>query len=120
MEGISEFAKLFKERDNKPYLGPQLGTVQSKFPDIKISLGDNVLLTKKNLYFSSHITKHFEREFEIEAKEVKFEQEMPSITKYQSKGKIKYKDVLKKGDKVILIPTTDEQKYYVIDKVVKV
>lgn len=109
MEGISELAKLFKERDNKPYLGPQLGNVINPPPEIKVSLGEKIILTKEHLVLSAHILKDYVREFEIESVDIEC-----------SKGKIKFTDTLKIGDQVMLIPTTDEQKYYVIDKVVNI
>jgi len=55
MDPISELAKLFKERDNKPYLGPQVGSVISPFPDIKVSLGDSILLEKEDLVIGAMV-----------------------------------------------------------------
>lgn len=140
MDGISELAMLFKERDNKYYLGPQIGKVISPLPEIKIALGDKIILVKEHLIISSHILKDYEREFSIEG-QIQLSQEnagetdnasvgdhgshghkLASLnldTQYQSTGKIKWTDSLKEGDEVILIPTTNEQQYYVIDKVVR-
>lgn len=55
MDGIAELAKLFKERENKQYGGPQLGKVVTVPPDIKISLGDKIILTKKHLIIADHV-----------------------------------------------------------------
>lgn len=140
MDGISELAKLFKERENKLYFGPQVGTVVNPLPNIQIGLGDKIILTKEHLIIASHILQDYEREFSLEG-EIQFSQENPGETdnilvgdhgphshtvtnisidtEYQSIGKIKWTDSLKTGDEVILIPATNEQQYYVIDKVVR-
>lgn len=91
MDGISELARLFKERDNKPYMGPIVGNVVSPLPDIKIQIDNNIILNISNLVISNHTYMH-------------------------------YKNIddtwLVIGDKVILIPSTDEQTYFLIDKAV--
>lgn len=48
MNGITELAKMLKERDNSDGYSPVIGTVIA-LPNIKIRLGDKVILT------SSHI-----------------------------------------------------------------
>lgn len=140
MDGISELAVLFKERDNKYYLGPQIGKVISPLPEIKVELGEKIILVKEHLIIASHILEDYEREFWIEG-HMEFSQKDVGETdrasvgehgshdhivenlsvnaQYQSSGKIKWTDSLKEGDEVILIPTTNEQQYYVIDKVVR-
>ncbi|WDV48218.1 DUF2577 family protein [Clostridiaceae bacterium M8S5] len=142
---MSSLAKLFKERENISYLGPQIGEIIMPPNDIKIALGDKIVLEKENLIFSSYILNSYSRQFEIKSDEnnITFEQDNPGeafnkevsgatppihlhkiskmniSTNYESTGTITFTDTLKKGDLVLLIPTTDEQKYYVIDKVVK-
>lgn len=134
MDGIVELAKMFKERNNKSWSGIQVGVVEYEFPEIKIRLGDVILLDKSKLLFSSHVLSGYEREFAIEG-DLEFTdsdagqtsvnsshshsiQSLSVNTQYKSNGKIKLTDTLKKGDKVILVPTADEQYYYVIDKAV--
>lgn len=140
MDGISELAMLFKERDNKYYLGPQIGKVISPLPEIKIALGEKIILGKEHLIFASHVLKDYEREFSLEG-QIQLSQsnagqtDSASVgdhgshghivaslnidTQEKSTGKIKWTDSLKIGDEVLLIPTTNEQQYYVIDKVVR-
>lgn len=65
MDGISELASLFKDRENKVYLGPQTGRVISPLPDIRIALGDKIVLSKEHLIISSHMLKDYKRTFEI-------------------------------------------------------
>lgn len=125
MDGIMELAKLLKERENPSTSGIQVGKVVVGFPDIKISAGDKIILDRDDLVFSAHILKNYRRDFEIE----NIDGETDSINvgdhgthKHKIntlKATIKFTDELKIGDEVILIPTTDEQTYYVLDKVVR-
>ncbi|MCT4605855.1 MAG: DUF2577 domain-containing protein [Marinisporobacter sp.] len=137
MDGISELAKLFKERDNQPYLGPQTGMVLSPPPNIQVSLGDKIILTKEHLVIAAHVLKDYQREIEVKGN-IQTNGEGGSITLQTSPppttykvvsgsvgaqttitGTMKYTDTLKKGDIVILVPSTDEQTYFLIDKAVR-
>lgn len=96
--GMTRLAKLFKERDNKEFLGVQIGTVVSPFPDIKISILDGkAILTKDKLVWTSSI-------FDLHKLQYPTEEE---------------NQVLKVGNEVVLFPTQDEQTFFVYDKVVK-
>lgn len=48
MNGITELAKLLKERENNVSYSPMIGTV-IELPDIKIRLGDKVILTSEHI-----------------------------------------------------------------------
>lgn len=143
MDAISELAMLFKERENTSYMGPQMGTVISPPPDIKVGLGDKIILDKEDLILAAHVLAGYEREIEgnhitgsvFSSRGGKMDFHLtgnpPSqnytITNFsllastteKSEGTLKYTDTLKAGDKVILIPSSDNQKYYLIDKAVK-
>jgi len=134
-EQMVEFAKMFKERDNMPYEGYSIGEVVEGFPEIAIKLDAQRILYKDRLVFAAHILKDYEREFELEG-EIQFTDENCGETNVMSlhshsieslnvdsqtlkaKGKVKWTDVIKKDDKVILVPNADHQKYIVIDKAV--
>ncbi|WP_053955095.1 DUF2577 domain-containing protein [Inediibacterium massiliense] len=133
MDGISELASLFKERDNRPYLGPQVGTIISPPPNIQVYLGDKIILTKEHLIIGAHVLEDYERQFEIKGDEstsgesgsITLKSNVPTTYEVVNgnvegnvsmKGTFKYTDTLKKGDQVILIPTTDEQTYFLLDK----
>lgn len=75
---------MFKERDNKDYLGPVTGTVISTLPELKVSVGDKVILDHEHLIVGQSV-----------------------LTSIQS------------GDEVILVPTQDEQTYFLLDKAVR-
>lgn len=88
-----EFAKMLKERDNPKTMSLMIGKIISPLPDIKIQLHDKIILTKDNIFIAAHIYMHYKQD---------------SIEKW-----------LNEGDEVSLIPTADQQLYYLVDKVVR-
>lgn len=84
MNGITELAKLFKQRENPNLLGVCLGTVVNLPPDLSIKLNEKITLTPKNLILSETLS-------------------LKELTS---------------GDKVIIIPSTNEQLFFVLDKAV--
>ncbi|MBM7631094.1 hypothetical protein JOD17_000185 [Geomicrobium sediminis] len=50
-DALTEFAKLFKDRDHKPVKMPTTGFVKSVPPNPKIRLTDNIILDKSHLIF---------------------------------------------------------------------
>lgn len=88
MDGMSEMAKLLKERENRPYTGPILGKVIKPLPDIQVRVGDRIILKSNHLIVSGHIFKNY---------------------------KVNDNQWLKAGETVILVPTVDDQKYFILD-----
>lgn len=82
MDPLTDFASLFKERENTVYSGPQIGNVVSISP-LSVSLGDRISLKGNRLIQGGSVGE------------------------------------LLVGDEVILIPSADNQRYFLIDKVVK-
>ncbi|WP_456273635.1 DUF2577 family protein [Bacillus sp. AK031] len=80
MDPFTEMAKLLKERENKPYIGPQTGTITRVSP-LEVRLNENILLNSNHLRVS--------KTFADATKEA--------------------------GEKVILIPSGDMQRFYIID-----
>ncbi|MGE7838003.1 DUF2577 domain-containing protein [Viridibacillus arvi] len=134
-DGLTEFAKMFKDRDNKTPSSITTGIVITPPPEITIKLNDVVVLSKENLIFSAHMLKEYYREADIEG-ELRFTQsnagqtsvadahshgvETVNIdTNYEAKVKITMTDTIQKDDEVILMPTMDQQLYFVIDKAVR-
>jgi hypothetical protein len=97
MDGINELAKLFKERENPQQFGINTGKVVSLSP-LKVAFGESIILEGDNLVVSASAC----YEYVLGAETV------------QQKNKLSI------GDEVILIPSIDIQKYYLIDKVVEV
>jgi len=154
MDGVARLASLFKERENQPYLGPQIGMVVNPLPDIKIKLNDRITLDKEDLIIAEHLVFTDAVFYEVKSdKTVKLTGDLPGsnddldtkigeLTFYdgtkpgdertimdinitegtgiEHSGEYLHQDfVLKPGDEVILIPSTDEQRYFVIDKAVR-
>lgn len=125
MDGISQLASLLKERDNPNNMGIQVGTVLEAFPNIRVALGEKIILDKTNLFFSAQVLNEYKTILEVEgANNVITTNNQTIIKEEDSQGnnciqvKVKWTNELAKGDEVILIPTADNQKFYLIDKVV--
>jgi len=128
MDGISELAKMFKERESRPYVGPRVGKVTSPPPEIKITLEDGIILDKTHLVIAAHVLQGYEREVRIPLTNSEGVTDSKNVGDHGShkhnietvglEGSIQFTDTLKLGDKVILIPSTDEQTYFLIDKAV--
>lgn len=109
MDGVSELAKMFKEREPIRYRGPIVGTVLSPPPEIKIQIDKNIILDKGHLVIGASILKDYEREYKTSSDKSNW-----SDIRY-----VKLIDTLEERDKVILVPSTDEQTYFLIDKAVR-
>lgn len=105
MNGIVELAKLFKDRENESYDGYVIGEVMADFPNVKIKIDDNIHLDASHLVFAAHLLSGYTREYEI-------------VGTNMTNGTIKWTDTIKKGDRVILVPSQNGQSYIVIDKAV--
>lgn len=90
MSGITELAKLLKERENSSGYSPVLGKI-IELPNIKIRLGDKVILT------SAHIKSCI------------------SLIGTDESGKY-----INLGEEVVLLPYADNQKFIVIGVVLDV
>ena len=98
-----EMAKMFKERNQKDKIGPIIGNVSSVSP-LKVSiLGGDVVLQAEQLYISRSL---LDKEYDCKINT-------------GSTSDIKLYFSLKKDDEVLLVPTEDEQTYFIIDIVEK-
>ena len=88
---ITEFAKMFKDRENKPSPSITTGKVIQPLPEVKIQLNEHIVLDKNNLIIFEHVYSH-----------------------YAYSDPLHYLNV---GDEVCLLPTHDEQTYFLLDKV---
>lgn len=84
MSGITELAKLLKERENSRGYSPVIGRI-IQLPNLKIRVGDKVILT------SAHIKSCI------------------SLTETDENGKY-----INLGKEVVLLPYADNQKFIVI------
>lgn len=107
-----ELAKEFKKRNIKTPMGAILGDIISSSP-LKIAiLGNKVILTEGHCYICSSLVDNYLRKADIK---------LDSVAEHgtvSTSGEILFKEILKPGDKVLCLPTSDGQKYFIIDKVV--
>lgn len=118
-EAIVSIAKNFKDakEGGKQFEGFLIGDVVAELPEIKVQIDPAIILDKTNLIFSAHVLHDYIREFEIfEGKEIIINDSLPNT--FTAKGKIKWTDKLKNGDKLILVPSSNDNMYIVIDKAV--
>lgn len=83
MDGVTELAKMFKERNQKSWSGIQVGTI------IRVSPLE-IRLNEHRIIYSDKLTQS---------------------TTFANRTK-------QTGQRVIILPTSDEQKYYAIDTAV--
>ena len=110
-----EFAKLFKERENPPIQGVSTGIVITASPLI-IAVND-FILDSERLVVAAHLlpqTKNTTPAITVSNTSVGDHGYHTHTVGMES---ITFTDTLIAGDKVIVIPSADNQTYYVIDKV---
>jgi len=103
-------------KNNTPYV--QEGVVISVDP-LTIKLGD-LQIGKENLLIADYLLPNYTRKISIPATIATGSTTEESITSVGiPDGEIILTDGLKDGESVALIPTLDEQKYFVLARVVK-
>jgi hypothetical protein len=103
MDGLTQLAKILKERENPSIPSVTIGTVITPPPEVEIRLNERIILKKDRLIFLAHMLNNYIREADING---------DMIT-------VKWTDTVKPGDEVSLLPTADEQLYIVLDKAVR-
>lgn len=103
MSYTNKLAKEIKKRDNKTPIGPQVGTILSVSPfKVRFLEGSGIIYEEMIAGVCDGL--------------------LPRTYKAGIEGigdkMITLKDVIAVGDTVLCVPTTDEQKWYLIDKVV--
>lgn len=117
MDALTEFATMFKANENPKLVSMSTGIVISPPPKAQIRLNETVILNNNRLVFAAHVLEDYEREIELEG-DIKFT-DSPFQTFEAKEVKSTTKDTLKEGDEVILLPTADEQLYFVVGKAVR-
>ncbi|RKD26679.1 hypothetical protein BEP19_15845 [Ammoniphilus oxalaticus] len=146
MPGLTEMALMFEELDKEPYAGPQIGIVESPPPEIVVIAGPRILW-KDQLIIAAHVLDGYKRDLELTSVTIDNQNTdegditlrdpplptNPATTTSYSimdldiaqssaskiSGRMEYVDTLKKGDEVILIPSQDNQTYFLVDKAVR-
>jgi len=117
MDALTDLAGLFKQNENPKLVSMSTGIVISPPPNAQIRLNDTVTLYNNQLVFAAHILEDYEREIELEG-DIRFT-DSPFQTFEAKEVRSTTKDTLKEGDEVILMPTTDENLYFVLAKAVR-
>jgi hypothetical protein len=115
----TELAKMFKERENKATIGNVVGEVTATDPELQISIIDgNIILYESQLYCCDHVLSGYSRQFT--APNLSGTVDITdSLTITGLSGTVELTDTLATGDKVLLIPTADEQTWFIVDKITK-
>ncbi|MDP1394762.1 DUF2577 domain-containing protein [Lysinibacillus capsici] len=117
MDSITTLAKMLKQNENPKPVSMSTGIVISPPPNAQIRLNDTVILGNNRLVFAAHVLEDYEREIELEG-DIRFTDS--PFQRFEAKEvKSTTKDTLKEGDEVILLPTADEQLYFVVGKAVR-
>ncbi|GCD10597.1 DUF2577 family protein [Clostridium tagluense] len=129
MSKITELVSEFKKRDNPNMVGNILGTTLSITP-LKIGiLLNEVILDSSNCFLCSNLIENYKRNAVMEIKDYSVEcsatdgrgdtiSNIHISTKTNYDTVITFKDILKIGDIVLLIPDYTGQTFFVLDKVV--
>jgi len=124
-----EMAKKFRERDNVPPIGPQLGEVISIAP-LQIAIyGNKTILTPEKCYMCSAMVEKFLRKADMRIKAYGVDMSSTDSRGYTNSYmtvadktnydvEIWFKEIIKVGDMLLCLPTEDGQRFFIIDKVV--
>ena len=118
-EAIVSIAKQFQNAKNggKQFEGFLIGVVVAELPNVKVQIDPAIVLDKTNLIFSAHVLNEYTREFEIlTGGEININNSTTNT--FKASGKMKWTDEPKIGDKLILVPSSNDNMYIVIDKAV--
>ncbi|WP_462274256.1 DUF2577 family protein [Filifactor alocis] len=124
----NDIAKELKGRDNPTKIGVIIGEVATTLPNIKIkALDGKMILTKEMLYFTSGmINKEYKPKISLKNGNATLTASTTENYKIEGfdvdkeDGTVTLFFELNPGDKVLLIPTTDEQSFFVVDKIEQV
>lgn len=128
MDAFTELAKMLKERENKQPLSMTTGIVLKPPPNVEIRLNDVIILKKEHLIFSAHMLADYKRDLHLVFNDSNCGQtnvvsvhshEIERLNVNTKDTQITTLDTIVEGDEVILMPTTDYQFYFVLDKAVR-
>jgi hypothetical protein len=101
--GASRFIKLMQQHGANDSVKVEMATITAAPPSIKLRIdGDKFDLEADDFEVAVHLTKH--------TRQVKLDGGTTQVLEFQ--------DELKNGDRVLVISANNDQRYYVLDKVV--
>lgn len=136
-KSIETLARMLKARDNPLWVGAVTGEVVKAPPQLEVKLENGVIIKNHKIMISIEKIIGYQREFSLKGT-------INSITinattsnkpcslgatnqhgtikgngEYETIGTIQWTDTLKVGDKVLMLPTNENEYFYLIDKVVR-
>lgn len=136
-ENITLLAKIFKERDNPVWLGAVTGEIIKAPPQLEVKLENGVIVKKHKIMVSIEKIAGYKREFSLDGTINDITINATTSNKpcglgasnahgtiqgkgnYKTVGTITWTDTLKVGDTVLMLPTSKEEYFYLIDRVVR-
>lgn len=133
LDGAKALAALLKERENKPYSGPVVGTVLTPPPALTVQHPSGLVLDAADLVIAAHVlagirivtlthqegaVRQLGNDTGIDLTDTD-DNEAPWTSFQYSNLQCDFNDTLAAGDQVILIPTGDNQTFALIDKAVR-
>jgi len=108
-----KMAQHLRKRDNQEPEGPLLGEVIALDP-LSISLYDGAVIVTQGdkCYICSSLINNYTRTASI------LLQSIGNLGTVTTDGTITYKNIFKNGDKVLCLPSSDGQTFFIVDKVV--
>lgn len=132
---INDLASLFRKLENPEWIGAVTGEVLSPPPRLVVKLYNGIEVKANKIIVCEEKRAGYIREFSLEGKITEYTMDNTTSTEvasnhshavkslagkgsYKATGKIEWTDELKKGDKVLMLPTNEHEKFYLVDKVV--
>lgn len=132
---INDLASLFRKLENPEWIGAVTGEVLSPPPGLVVKLYNGIEVKANKIVVCEEKRAGYIREFSLEGKITEYTMDNTTSTEiasnhshavkslagrgnYKATGKIEWTDELKKGDKVLMLPTNEHEKFYLVDKVV--
>ena len=136
-KNINTLARMFKARDNPEWLGAVTGEVVKAPPELEVKLENKAIVKNHKIIISIEKIIGYKRTYSLEGNVTQYDFDnttsseavpnhpshpIPKLSgkgTYKAEGTIQWTDTLKVGDKVLMLPTNEEEYFYLIDKVVR-
>lgn len=135
-ELLGDITAIFKARDNPDWVGAVTGEVMAPPPAIEVKLFNDIVVKANKIIICEEKKAGYLREFALTGEITEYSFQNTTNTEvasnhshpikslagkgtFSAEGEIRWTDELKKGDKVLMLPTNGHELYYLIDKVVK-
>ncbi|MCD7979817.1 MAG: DUF2577 domain-containing protein [Fusobacterium sp.] len=132
---INDLASLFRKLENPEWIGAVTGEVLSPPPGLVVKLYNGIEVKANKIVVCEEKRAGYIREFALEGKITEYTLNNTTSTEiasnhahaikslagkgeFKATGKITWTDELKIGDKVLMLPTNEHEKFYLVDKVV--